>query len=184
MKRTILFILVVAAICLGFYFGYQQVYAPKPIPAKALNTDSEKEIVAKVKTQIDDLVTMMRSKVVVEYPYALGTTVNFKVPIEQSVKLNCIENLYGLKEILFYPHEDKEKKIYILSYYCVWNNGDITGGGTDLTKQRFFRGDRSGIGFIAHWSVKDNEVSIEYLIETNPEKVKQYISEIQGAGAR
>ncbi|MFB3895581.1 MAG: hypothetical protein ACE14V_04685 [bacterium] len=184
MKRAIIIILIVAAVGLGFYLGYQRVYAPKPIPANTSSSASDQQIVAKVKTQIDDIVAVIRSKVMVEYSYAVGTTINFKVSLEQSAKLNCIENPYGLKEILFYPHEDKETKNNILSFYCIWNNGEISGGGVDLVKQQFFRGHKSGLGFIAHWSINDREVSIEYLVETNPEKVKQYIAEIQGSGIR
>lgn len=177
MKRWIILVLLLVVIGLGFYFGYRRAFAPKPISAIASSTTSDREIVAKVKTQIDDTVTLMRSKVVVEYPYGLGTTINLRVPMEQAARLNCIENAYGLKEILFYPHRDNKTNKNILSCYYVWNNGDISGGGTDLTAQRFFRGHKSGLGFIAQWSINNDEVSIEYLVETNPEKVKQYIEE-------
>jgi hypothetical protein len=177
MKRWIIVVLVLVGIGLGFYFGYHRAYKPKPIPAETSSTTSDREIVAKVKTQIDDTVTLMRSKVVVEYPYELGTTINLRVPMEQAARLNCVENAYGLKEIYFYPHWNSEFKKNILSDYYVWNNGDISGGGYNLTVQHFFRGHKSGLGFIAQWSVNDGEVSIEYLAETNPEKVKQYIEE-------
>ena len=138
-------------------------------------------------------VAEIRSKVTVEQAYELDTEVELTLGMEEAARLTCGENPYGLEEILICPSSGW------LFQYCLWSNGNISGGGRNLRELKFLQAypsatsvDPTGkwkgfaewqkilaplfwgkipVAVSEQWRLQEGKVILKYRIVTNPDEV-------------
>ncbi len=126
---------------------------------------------------LDDILARLRQDVRHEQAYQFGQEVQFTMSGQETVRLACSANPYGVEEVLA-GRLQPENVFYI---YGVMEDGTVTGGGSQLPRLRGAYRQIWGTPYLcaATWEHDADEITVSFQIQHEKSKNKQLLRKFE-----